>query len=379
MVFSASLSRSEQNATYEELAYLPVEYRILKSHSALGEVFPDPRYWRIVEVDETRAVNMLRVPLQVKNAELLSIQGEFAIRLADRAELSAAFRSGQSHQYKYPWGDQVSAKNAPFLLHSNPDGMGMNVAGLYFNGPDNGENPEKNGLWMVTAERDEGGNYISGDRSGTAGNVGVFSVAEAESGAAMAGNRGVLPESRGILPENRGVLPENRGMLPGHRGALASGNSAEEDNFLTPAGIGEGLELYPNEGYLIVKDLSHEEKRIYDIAKVVLGNKVSADHGIAGISIGDATQALGKTGTQECPVIVFGVFGHCLSCPNPRSLTMPINCPEIADKTGVPVIEYPEFENHQVVGRRPIVPDNQSNVVGMESRKRVYYPMGFSK
>jgi len=156
--------------------------------------------------------------------------------------------------------------------------MGMNIAGLYFNGPDNKEDSRKNGLWMVTAERDAKSNYVSGDRSGTAGNVGVFDQANQSSNqnscgvampedrgvlpehrGAIAGHRGALPEHRGAIPENRGALPEHRGALAGHRGALPENRGAlpedrgvlpenrgalaahsdDSDNFLTPAGIGE--------------------------------------------------------------------------------------------------------------------------------------------
>lgn len=388
----AQLSDSNEtlDAIYSEFNHSEVNYSILNSESELEAIFHDPRYWRIVEPG-MYGVNMLRVPLQVKNEVLLKLQQKFGIRLANRNELAAAFQSSPTHQYKYPWGDQVSAERAPFLLKSNPNGMGMNIAGLYFNGPDNKDNARKNGLWMVTAERDAHNHYISGDRSGTAGNVGVFDQANLASNAtaehrgalpehrgAIAGHRGALPENRGALPEHRGVIPEhrgaiaeNRGALPEHRGTLDT-NSEDANNFLTPAGIGEGLELYPNEGYLMVRELTSSEKHIYATVKEVLGNKVSADHGITGVSIGDAAKALNKEGSAIAPVIVFGVFGHCLNCPNPRTLTMPINCPEIAAKTGSPVIEYPEFENHKVVGRRAIVPE----AFGTEevAAKRIYFP-----
>jgi hypothetical protein len=361
------------NNAYEAFNYSATEYRILKSAQDLESILDDPRYWRIVESDMT-AVNMLRVPLQIKNNVLFSLEQKFGIRLANRNELASAFQSGPTHQYRYPWGDQVSAERAPFLLRSNPNGMGMNIAGLYFNGPDNKEDSRKNGLWMVTAERDAKNNYISGDRSGTAGNVGVFDQASAMPGnrAALSENRGVLPENRGALAGHRGALPENRGVLPENRGTLAA-QSEDSDNFLTPAGVGEGLELYPNEGYLMVKELADSERQIYATVKEVLANKVSADHGITGVSIGDAAKALNKEHSATAPVIVFGVFGHCLNCPNPRTLTMPINGPEIAVRTGIPVIEYPEFENHKVLGRRAIMPETYGSK-GVDTQKRIYLP-----
>jgi len=93
-----------QNDAYEAFNHSPVEYRILKSEQDLEDIFNDPRYWRIVEPG-MYAVNMLRVPLQVKNDALIKIQQKFGIRLANRNELASAFQSSATHQYKYPWGD----------------------------------------------------------------------------------------------------------------------------------------------------------------------------------------------------------------------------------------------------------------------------------
>jgi hypothetical protein len=349
-----------QRAAYERFVYMPVHYRILKSFSDVLSILDDPRYWRIVETPQG-AISMLRVPLQVKNNVLKDIQDKLHVRVAMRKELAEAFRSGPDHQYRYPWGDQLSARSAPFLLRANPNGMGMNLAGLYFNGPDNLADPDKNGLWMVTAERDAQGRYVSGDRSGTAGNVGIFDSFNPSSFAAFC-STAVLSESRAVLPENRGVLPEHQSVIPENRGQIVDVSKVE--NCLTPAGIGEDLELYPNEGYLMVRPLQPEELKYFRAAKQVLGRKVSADHGISGISIG-------YIGDAAQPIIVFGVFGHCLNCPNPRTLTMPINCPEIAKATGVPVIEYPEFEQHKVVGRQAIIP---ASMTGEIEKKRIYFP-----
>lgn len=335
-------------STHEVLADKPVDYHILQSSGELQSVMHDPRYWRVVEYGDN-AVQMLRVPLQIRNEALLEIQQQLCVRVADRQELSAAFRTTQDHQYKYPWGDEVSAARAPYLMHSNPNGMGMNMAGLYFNGPDNPDNPLKNGLWMVTAERDTSGHYIQGDRSGTAGNVGVFEVP-------AAGQRGILPEERGILPGTRGILPEERGKLA----------HASHDNVLTPAGIGEATELYPNEAYLIIKEMDAAEKSIYAKAKQILNHKVSADHGIALVGIG-------QTATAE-KIIAFGVAGHCMMCPNPYSLTMPINGPAIAAATGIPVIEYPEFRQHRVMGRMPIIPHHAATSCETSGGNRLYLP-----
>jgi len=347
---------------YHDFAQTTVDYHILSSLQAVQEIVGNPRYWRIVELRDA-AVEMLRVPVQVANNLLPVIEQATGVRVASKNELAAAFTTSEGQQYRYPWGDQLSAQNAPVLLRANPAGMGMNIAGLYFNGPDNKADARKNGLWMVTAERQDHA-YIHGYRSGAAGNVGIFpaydpSVAETVVHfSPMAAQRGVLPENRAVLTEERGVLPESRAVLAEERGALPK----QGDNCLTPAGIGSGEELRRNEGYLMVRPLSAEKLSLYQAAKSALGNKVSADDGIELMSVG----AVGGH-----PIILFGVVGHCLSCPNAASITTPLNGPVIAQATGVPVAEFPEFAHHRVAGSSPIIP---RGVDMQQAGQRVYFP-----
>ena len=351
------------NCSVQSYVSTPANYRILCSAEDLFLAINDPRYWRIVETQDGD-VEMLRVPFQVKNAMLRDVINRTDLRIATRNELAAAFTTALGHHYKYPWGDQISAKNAPVLMLDNPDGMGMNIAGLYFNGPDNSTDPRKNGLWMVTAECDAQGNYTKGYRCGAAGNVGVFppfnSPVEKQPLFNDIGMR-VEPEQRGLLPENRGVLPECRGDIAGYDGR------GDKPNYLTPAGIGfDGQELYGNEGYLLVRPVSDDKREIYDCIKRILGNKVSADAGIPLVSIG-RIPVVG----DFLPIILFGVVGHCLSCPNIASITTPLNGQAIATAIGIPVAEFPEFANHRVIDSQPIVPEG---VDMSKAGKRVFLP-----
>jgi hypothetical protein len=317
---------------------------------------------------------MLRVPVQVDNARLPEIEKQFGLSVATQNQLIATFTTGSGRRYKYPWGNSPDTRNAPILLKANQMGMGMNMAGLYFNGPDNVQDPTKNGLWMVTAD---------GYRSGGAGNVGIFppfdpvTQLNAAQENDMAGTRGVLAGERGVLAGERGVLASERGVLRSERGILASERGAlvEEKNHLTPAGIGCGEELQPNEGYVMVRPLSAEAEKLYDVIAnapssggVTLAKKIGADSGIPLISFG-------HIGEEHAPVIMFGVVGHCLTCPNAASITTPLNGPAIAEATGIPVIEFPEFAHHAVEGSHPIVPP------GIDMRtagRRVYFPPRFA-
>ncbi len=331
------------NTCYERFAATSTDYRIISSHGQLATRIDDPRYWRVV-LSGRGAIEMLRVPVQVTNSELSNIENEFSLRVANQQELSAAFSSSAGHQYTYPWGDRPDAKGAPYLLRSNPKGMGMNMAGLYFNGPQNIHDAGKNGLWMVTAERDQDGNYKHGRRCGTAWNVGVFEEV-------VPGQKEVSPGRRGVLPGDRGILAGSRGVLPGERGRLDEHETAD---FLTPAGIGHKDELRANEGYLMVRPVTDERAAIYEAAIDTLGQKISADDGISLLSCGDAAKALGVTDARA-PIVIFGVAGHCLMCPNPASLTIPINAPRISMAVNMPVLAYPEFADHCVVDEGRVI------------------------
>jgi hypothetical protein len=332
---------NEYDPRYAECVDTAINYRILRASRQVEKVMHDPRYWRVVEFGENM-VQMLRVPVQMNNDVFLECEESLSVRLANREELAAAFRTTPDHQYKYPWGDTADASRAPYLMRNNPNGMGMNMAGLYFNGPENMDDPDKDGLWMVTAERDAIGYYIQGDRSGTGSNVGVFTDA-------VAGQPGLLPGTRGLLPGTRDRLKQD-----------------EEENFLTPAGIGEGMELSPNEGYLLVKEMTDDEKETYTTIKKILNNKVTKDYGISLVGIGEID--------PDHKLIAFGVAGHCMLCPNPYSLTLPLNGPAIAAATQIPVIEYPEFKQHKVSNRVPIVLENHGIGYNTPGQNRIYYP-----